>query len=81
MGEENIAALQGQELMRGKSASGHYFSGEECNFKVFQGILQGQRKSRVFQGLPGFVGQPNQRTASRKNVSKGNIQRHFLVSS
>ena len=53
-GSEKIAALQGQQLMRGISASGYYFSEVECNFRVFQG----QRKSRVFQGLPGLVGHP-----------------------
>ena len=30
----------------------------ECNFRVFQGVFLGQRKSMVFQGLPGFVGHP-----------------------
>jgi len=42
--------------MRGKSAPGHYFSGVECNFRVFQGIFPGERKSRVFQSLPGIPG-------------------------
>ena len=40
----------------GKSASEHNFPGESCNFRVFQGILQRQRKIQGFQGLPGFVG-------------------------
>ena len=41
--------------MHGKSASEYNFSGVGCNFRVFQG----QRKSRVFQGLPGFAGHPD----------------------
>ena len=51
MGVKTIAALKGQKLMRGKSVSGHYFSGVECNFRF----------SRVFfrdKENPGFVGHP-----------------------
>ena len=44
--------------MHGESALEHNFSGVGCNFRVLQGIFQGQTKSRVFQGLPGFVGHP-----------------------
>jgi len=59
---KNIAALQGQKLMRGKSASGHYFSGVEYNFRVFQGIFPGAKKIQGFSGsyrFPGFVGHPD----------------------
>jgi len=49
---KNIAALQGQKLMRGRSASEYYFSGVECNFRVFQGIFPGAKK---IQGLPGLL--------------------------
>ena len=55
---KNLAVLQGQTFLDGKSASEHTFSGVGCNVRVFQGIFQGQRKSRVFQGLPGFVDHP-----------------------
>ena len=44
--------------MRGKSTSEHNLSGEGCNFRVSRVFFLGQTKSRVFQGLPGFVGHP-----------------------
>ena len=55
-GIKHVTALQGQKLMRGKSASEHSFSGVSCNFRVFQGMFPGANK---IQGLPGFVGHPD----------------------
>jgi len=49
--------------MRGKSISEHNFSGVGCTFRVFQGIFPGAEKSRVFQGLPEFVGHSVERPA------------------
>ena len=42
--------------MRRKSASEHNFQGVGCNLRVLQAIFPGGRKSKVFQGLPGFPG-------------------------
>ena len=49
-GITNATALQGQKLMRGKSASEHNFSWVGCNFKVFQGIFPGANKIQGFSG-------------------------------
>ena len=57
-------------MLRGKSASGHYFSGVECNFRVFQGIFPGGKEYpgvfRVFQGLLATLRRPfdQQRTGA-----------------
>jgi len=52
---KNLAVLQGQKRVDGKSASEHNFTGVDCNFRVIQGNLPWSKKNpgvfRVFQGL------------------------------
>ena len=45
---KNVAVLQGQMSGHKKSASEHNFSGVGCNFRVFQGIFPGAKKTQGF---------------------------------